>query len=164
MESRFQRDQQSIANRRLVNAIRHISAIFCTCAIPLHPARYLFASGWGLKLQGAECKIRGGPKRKVPARNFSLFFGPSDNDFVSRSNTVIFRSVAYGFQNRLGRCANFVFRSCCSLVSASSRNDDVFPGTSLDLARRLLGSPPTQGEGSGSTKNLPSASEVLEVC
>jgi hypothetical protein len=28
MESRFQRDQQSTANRRLVNAIRQISAIF----------------------------------------------------------------------------------------------------------------------------------------
>jgi hypothetical protein len=74
MEPRFQRDQQSTANRRLVNAIRQISAIFCPGAIPLHPTRYLFASGWELKLQGAACKIRGEPKRKVPARNFSLFY------------------------------------------------------------------------------------------
>jgi hypothetical protein len=74
VESRFQRDQQLIANRRLVNAIRQISAIFCPGTIPLHPARYLFAGGWMLKLQGAECKIRGEPKRKVPAQNFSLFY------------------------------------------------------------------------------------------
>jgi len=147
MESRFQRDQQFNANRRLVNAIRQISAIFFPGTIHLHPALYLFASGWVLKLQGAECKIRGELKRKVPARNFSLFYGPSDDDFVSRCNTGIFPSVAYGYQNGLGRCANFVFQSCCFLVSASFRNDDVFPGTSLDRARRL-----------------PTVSEILEGC
>jgi hypothetical protein len=70
MESRFQRDQQSIANRRLVNAIRQIYAIFCPAAIPLHPERYLFASGWVLTLQGAECKIRGEPKRKYRPEMF----------------------------------------------------------------------------------------------
>jgi hypothetical protein len=87
MESRFQRGQQSIANRRLVNAIRQISAIFCPGAIPLHPARYLFASGWVLKLQGAERKNRGEPKRKVPARNFSLFYARV---------TTICKSLQYG--------------------------------------------------------------------
>jgi hypothetical protein len=41
MESRFQRDQQSSLNRRRVNAIREISAIFCRDAIPLRPAFYI---------------------------------------------------------------------------------------------------------------------------
>jgi hypothetical protein len=54
MESRFQRDQQSTANRRRVNTIAQISAIFCQEAIPLHSALYLFASTKAAQLQGAE--------------------------------------------------------------------------------------------------------------
>ncbi len=115
---------------------------------------------------GSNCKA---PNVKFVAEKyrretFRYSMAPIDDDFVSRSNTVIFRSVAYGFQNRLGRCATFVFRSCCSLVSASSRNDDVFPGTLLDLARRLLGFSANPGRRLGFDQNLPSASEVLDAC
>lgn len=74
------------------------------------------------------------------------------------SNTGIFRRVAYGYQNGLGRHATFVFQSSFSLVSASSRSNDVFPEAPFDLTRGL------RGEGLGSTKNFPSASEIFEAC
>src|SRR4029450_11267877 len=83
---------------------------------------------------------------------------------TSRSNTGRFRSVAYGYQNGLGRCANFVFQSSCSLVSASSRSDDVFPGALFDLAQRLTDSLSMRGKRVGSTRNLLSASKIFDAC
>ena len=70
MESRFQRDQQSTANRRPVNAIRHICAIFCPGAIPLYPARYLFASGWGLNCKALHVKSVANRKEKYRRETF----------------------------------------------------------------------------------------------
>src|SRR6266496_6430430 len=70
----------------------------------------------------------------------------------TRSKTGIFRRVAYGYQNGLGRCANFVFKSSCSLVRARSRSDDVLPRALLDLPD----SPSRRREPRDSTKNLPS--------
>src|SRR6266496_2916576 len=81
-----------------------------------------------------------------------------------RSNAGRFRNVAYGYQNGLGRCANFVFQSSCSLASASSRSDGGFPRVLLDLTQGLLACPARRREGLGPTKNLASAPEIFEAC
>src|SRR4030095_10466027 len=82
----------------------------------------------------------------------------------SCSSTGTFRRVAYGYQNVLGRYANLVFQSSCSLVSASSRSDGVFPRVLLDLTQGLLACPARRREGLGLTKNLASAPEIFAVC
>jgi hypothetical protein len=71
---------------------------------------------------------------------------------TSRSNTGRFRSVAYGYQNGLGRRANLALQRSCSLVSASSRSDDVFAWALLDLTQGLLACLARRREGLGWTK------------
>jgi hypothetical protein len=54
MESRFQRDQQSTANRRAVNTITQISAIFLPGSNPFTFSTLSFRQPMAAQLQSAE--------------------------------------------------------------------------------------------------------------
>jgi hypothetical protein len=111
MESRFQRDQKLTANRRPVNTIPQISAIFCQEAIPLHSALYLFASRWLLncKALNKKCyKFVATRKENERRENFLLFCCPSDDDFAEKPRMI--RIIK----------AEFISRPCLDPIGASN--------------------------------------------
>ena len=111
MESRFQRDQKLTANRRPVNTIPQISAIFCQEAIPLHSALYLFASRWLLNCKALNkkcCKFVATRKENYGRENFLLFCCPSDDDFAEKPRMI-----------RIIR-AEFISRPCLDPIGGSN--------------------------------------------